>query len=118
MQECFRKHPDIYGSELDDDEEDDEAAAQADHQQPDAQQGGEEPSKIPMSARTGDAKEEPAQETGHNAAREETLNSSKIEKTKPTARPSNDQIKAANKAEEESIPKVWHDTRDAETQKQ
>lgn len=109
MQNCFREHPDIYGSELEDDEEA-EMEGQGDAATAAAMQPADEgPAKSAESsegrARLGETKQSQAMDSTPSASSTQAQSSSSSSKGELQ------QKLRAEALEETPMPKQWHDSR-------
>lgn len=104
MQNCFREHPEIYGSELDEDETEEALNEGA----------------VPVSAETDQPEASSPPTLGENNPKGEKVagkNSPEEAKAKTErATAARDQVKSDHGAQSESdamVPKAWHDSSDA-----
>jgi mitochondrial intermembrane space import and assembly protein 40 len=120
MQDCFRQYPDVYGAELEDDDDEEMAegaAPQETAQQPTAHATEGEQAASPAPAKVEDADNRPAKVSDRKPSQEASPDSSTV----GNAKAATEQVKSHNEPlseADEVIPKAWHDSRDASTQKQ
>lgn len=95
MQDCFRAHPDVYGSELEDDEDDANVPAAP---------AGDDQGKP----------DEPVRATQVDAASHPDEKRSRAKEVKSQIAESPD-LQTEQPESDELIPKAWHDTEDKNT---
>lgn len=111
MQDCFRLHPDVYGSELQEDEVDEQLTEQI------AQRDREEQS-IKAQKEQQQKQQPPAEETKISDPAVSSLNDAEKHAETEELRRANEAAKVANQQEEELVPRAWHESEgQSETEK-
>ncbi|PCH02098.1 CHCH [Penicillium occitanis (nom. inval.)] len=101
MQDCFRLHPEVYGSELQEDEVDEQLTEQI------AQRDREEQA---IKAQKEHQQQPPADEIKITDPAVSSLNDTEKHAETEELRRANEAAKAANQQEEELVPRVWHES--------
>jgi hypothetical protein len=106
MQDCFRLHPEVYGSELQEDEVDEQLTEQI------AQRDREEQSIKTQQQQQQQEADQNELKTADPAV--SSLNPAEKHAETEELRRANEAAKVANQQEEELVPRAWHES-DGET---
>jgi len=114
MQNCFREHPDVYGSELEDDEASAPEAAPEDGTSPPTTS---ETSAVaqPQTPARGGPTENFVNTKPHQQAKDQDTHGKRERAQEATEQVKQDHDPLSES--EELVPKAWHDSRDSTTNK-
>lgn len=104
MQDCFRLHPEVYGSELQEDEVDEQLTEQI------AQHDREEQAIKAQKEQQQQQQQPPADEIKIADPAVSSLNDAEKHAETEELRRANEASKAANQQEEELVPRAWHES--------
>lgn len=102
MQDCFRLHPEVYGSELQEDEVDEQLTEQI------AQRDREE--QAIKAQKEQQQQQPPAEEIKIADPAVSSLNEAEKHAETEELRRASEATKAANQQEEELVPRAWHES--------
>jgi intermembrane space import and assembly protein 40 len=119
MQNCFREHPDVYGSELEDDEASSDANLETDDSPAliEAREPGDEG---PAKSAEGPSSRGSPPGQGRTTQEPSSKPSAPIREEQPSPASSHVEMKqhpGADEADDKLIPKAWHDSRETATGK-
>ncbi|KAK4999129.1 Oxidoreductase [Elasticomyces elasticus] len=114
MQNCFRQHPDIYGSELDEDEEPEADVLAGENASPASVEPSEPSNSAPPSLANIESPHGKGEKVSENKPHHEPDPAPMVQERQDRARAATQQVQQDHAPQSESdgmVPKAWHDSR-------